>query len=276
MERYDGHLHTTYSIDGTSTVEEMCRVAIKRGLSGIAVTDHNIPVADRFSHYDNIRKSACAAREMDERLAGRLRVFAGVELADHLIMDYDAEPFYHMDLDCILGSIHSTPLFEKYFPDCPYGSDLKNTVDIADIDFLKRFLEIYYLELLKVAEKADVDVMTHLTFPLRYINGRAKRGIDIRDYYPQIDAILAAIIKTDKALEVNTSGLLTDWGQLMPNQEILTNYFNMGGRVISIGSDAHKKEAVGAGIDEAIVILKQIGFETGAYYIKRKRFLYTL
>lgn len=276
MERYDSHMHTTYSIDGISTIDEMCDSALARGISGITITDHNMPVPEPFSHYENIRKSARAARQKDEELAGRMRVFSGVELADHLVFDYDAEPFYHMDLDCILGSIHSTPIFEKYFPGCSYGSDLKSAVTRADIDFLRRFIDIYYQELLKVSEEADVDVITHLTFPLRYINGLAKRNVDIGEYSPQIDAILEAVIKTDKTLEVNTSGLSTDWNQLMPNEEILKRYFQMGGRCISLGSDAHKAENVGVGIPEAIVKLKKIGFTHGAYFVGRKRCLYAL
>ncbi len=276
MELYDGHLHTKYSIDSTASLDEMCNSAIERGILGIAITDHNIPVPDGFAHYENIRRSVQKARQKDEEFAGSLRVFAGVELGDHFIFEYDAEPFYHMDLDCILGSIHSTPVFKKYFPDCLYGSDLKEAVYQADTDFLKRFLEIYYQELLKVSEEADVDVMTHLTFPLRYMNGLANRNIDIREYDAQIDAILGAIIKTNKVLEVNTSGLSMDWHQLMPNEDILARYFQMGGRSISFGSDAHKAENVGAGIPEAMTKLKKLGFTHGTYFVKRKRFLYTL
>ena len=276
MEIYDCHLHTTYSIDGRASLDEMCDAALTLGLRAITVTDHNFPVPEGLSHYENIEKSAAAARQKDKELNGKLMVLTGVELADQFIGKYDYAPFYQMELDCILGSVHSGPIFQEYFSDSPYSYDLRRSASIADMAFLKRFVEIYYTELLKTAEEADVDVITHLTFPLRYINGQANRGLDILEFYPMIDRVLLAIIKTGKALEVNTSGMATAWKHFMPDENILKRYYALGGRIVTTGSDAHRAENLGVGIPEANLSLKKIGFTHGSYFVRRKRFEYKL
>lgn len=274
MEIYDCHLHTTYSKDGKSTLDEMCGRALVLGMRAITVTDHNEPDTPGFPAYEHIRQSVAAAKRMNEELGGRLQVYAGVELADQFIGGQDPAPYYEMDLDCILGSIHSTKMYSAFFPDHTFGSDLLQSAQKADMDFLKKFVEAYYSELRKTAEKADVDVIAHLTFPLRYINGRANRGLDIAEFYPLIDQVLAAVVKTGKALEVNTSGMATDWKHFMPDEDILKRYYALGGRFVTTGSDAHRAENLGVGIPEAIHMLQKIGFTHGSYFVKRKRFEY--
>ena len=274
MKLYDCHLHTTYSHDGKSTMDEMCDRALKLHMQAITITDHNAPVPKGFLPYENIKQSAAAAKRKNEELKGQLMVLSGVELADQFIGGQPCEPYYEMDLDCILGSIHSVQIFTTFFPDSPYGMDLHRSAENADMDFLKKFVEIYYMELKKTAEQADVDVITHLTFPLRYINGQANRGLDISEYYPLIDQVLLAVVKSKKALEVNTSGMATPWRQFMPDEEILKRYYHLGGRIVTTGSDAHKAENLGVGIPEAILMLKKIGFTHGSYFVKRKRLEY--
>lgn len=275
MEIYDCHVHTTYSFDGKATIGEQCDRAISLGLRAITVTDHTTPVPKGYAYCENIRKSVEAANRKKEELEGTLLVLSGMELGDPLTCgDERYKPFYDIKgVDCILGSVHSGPIFKTYFPNNPYGSDLRRSVATADMDFLKRFVERYYTEVLKLVEKADVDVITHLTFPLRYINGQANRGFDITEFDALIDEVLKAIIKTGKTLEVNTSGY-AGWGEFMPNSEILKRYFALGGRHISLGSDAHRAAHLSVGIPEAMELLKKIGFTHGSYFVNRERMEY--
>ena len=85
MEIYDCHLHTTYSKDGKSTLDEMCGRALALGMRAITVTDHNEPDTPGFPAYEHIRQSVAAAKRKNEELGGRLQVYAGVELADQFI-----------------------------------------------------------------------------------------------------------------------------------------------------------------------------------------------
>ncbi len=278
MERFDCHVHTTYSFDGSATMEEQCEKAIALGFSGITVADHNLPVHKDFSLHENIRASVKEANEMKKRYQGQLKVLAGVELGDPLTDEtYPYQELYEIEgIDCILGSIHSTPICKKYFPDNPYGDNLMDIAKKGDITFVKEVIEVYYKEYLKLCENADVDIVTHLTFPFRYTNGALGYQLDVSDYDKGIEKILKAIIKTGKTLEVNTSGFPLGWQEFMPNERILKRYYDFGGRNVSLGSDAHKTENLGAAFEEAVVMLKNIGFTHGVYYENRERKTYLL
>ena len=271
MEIYDCHLHTIYSADGKSTVDELCEVAISKGIKAITITDHNAPLPKGFSRYENIRASVLEAQRKNEELNGKLMVLSGVELDGQLKDDYDCRPFFEIEgIDCILGSLHTSPIIEKYFPHKPFGYRIVT----ADMDTLREFIDLYYKELLHKAENPDADVITHLTYPFRYINGKAKRGLEISEFYPLIDEVLKAIIKTDKSLEVNTSGFSWEWREFMPNEDVIKRYYSYGGRNVTIGSDAHETKNLGVGIPEAQKMLKSLGFKYGSYYVKRKRYEY--
>lgn len=274
MKFYDCHIHSEFSIDGVSTIEEIVKSAIKKGAAAITITDHSLPKPEKYAPYEHIKKSVSGAKEAKEKYKDEILVLSGVERDDEYPPEY-REPFYDFDADCILGSVHSEPTFKKYFADCGYKS-LKYCAKVVPLDFLKNVVKRYYERLAGMAHYADVDVITHLTFPFRYINGQAKRGLDITPFYSQIDEVLDGVIRAQKSLEVNTSGKATEWNEFMPNADILKRYFDMGGRNITLGSDAHKAENIAVGFNEANKMLKEIGFLSGSYYVKRKRYEYML
>lgn len=121
-----------------------------------------------------------------------------------------------------------------------------------------------------MAEVGDFDVLAHLTCPLRYINGKYRRGLSIEPHRELITEILRTIIRREKALEVNTSGLHNFYGGLMPGREILAQYHAMGGRLITLGSDAHTADRLANGFDETVSLLKEIGFRDYCYYERRR------
>lgn len=274
MKLYDCHIHSEYSIDGKDTIEDIINTAIKKGVSAITITDHALPFHPDYKNYEHIKKSTDETKRLAEKYKDKILVLSGVERDDEYPPDY-LEPFYDFNLDCILGSAHSEPTFKRYFSDCGFKS-LKYCADVKDINFLEQVIEKYYERLAGLANFADVDIITHLTFPFRYINGYANRSMDVKKFYPLMDEVLKGIIKTNKTLEVNTSGKVTSWNEYMPNEEILMRYYKSGGRNISLGSDAHKMENVTASFNEASKMLKKIGFTHGSYFIKRKRYEYKL
>ncbi len=274
MKIYDCHIHSEYSIDGTNKIEDIINTAIKKGVTAITITDHALPFHPDFKGYEHIKKSVEEAKKFSRKYADKILVLSGVERDDEYPPEF-REPFYDFLPDCILGSAHTEPTFKTYFSDCGYKS-LKYCAGVADMEFLEQVVEKYYLRLSGLAHYADVDVITHLTFPFRYINGYAKRGMSIEKFYPYIDDVLKGVIKTNKALEVNTSGKAMDWNEFMPNKEILKRYYDLGGRILTLGSDAHKAENIATAFDDAAKMLKGVGFTHGSYFIKRKRYEYKL
>lgn len=272
MNIYDCHIHSDNSIDGKNSVDEICKTAIEKGAKLITITDHATPMPAGVTDYEHIEKcikDVCAA---SEKYKDKLTVLVGAEREDLYPAEF-REKFYEFDLDCILGSAHSKPTFNEYFPE--YGfRDIKQCSKSAPLDLVAQVVRKYYHRLAEIAYYADVDVITHLTFLFRYINGDNKRGLSIKPFYPEIDNIIRGVIETEKALEINTSGKAQDWNQFMPNADILKRYYDMGGRIITLGSDAHKKENIAVGFSEATQMLKEIGFTHGSYFVKRKRYEY--
>ena len=92
-------------------------------------------------------------------------------------------------------------------------------------------------------------------------------------YEKQIERLFSLIIEKNIALEINTSGLRQSIGETLPGEDLLRKYYDMGGRLITMGSDAHKPEDIGKGIAEGIALAKKIGFTAVSVYKKRKPIL---
>lgn len=134
-------------------------------------------------------------------------------------------------------------------------------------DYLMR---LYFEELLEMAEWGKFDVLGHLTYPLRYIEGDFGIKIDMDVYNPIIEKIFLTLIKNGMGIEINTSGLRQKIGVTLPSEKYVKMYRDLGGEIITIGSDAHNTENLGMGIDKGIIIAKNCGFDKIYYYDHRK------
>ncbi len=265
---FDSHMHTKNSPDSKQTIDEVCTSAIARGLNGIAITDH---VDMWFYKKENTEERIrCCIKDVNaarEKYKDKLNIFQGVEMAEYMYSPVEADIIMTLtDYDVILGSVHSV-FFEDWtdsYSRLPF--DKESTSDRKIIGFLHE----YFSKVTEMVENTDIDVMSHLTCPLRYINGKYGRGVDISLFYQEIEYILNVIIEQRIALEVNTSGINTSLKEFMPCYDIIKKYYSFGGRLITIGSDAHVPQNVGNGINEAKSALKEIGFKHYNYYEKRK------
>ena len=95
-------------------------------------------------------------------------------------------------------------------------------------------------------------------------------------YEQAIDDILRIIVERHIALEINTSGIGSFYGEYMPYESILRKYRELGGYLITLASDAHTADRVGNGFEEAAQMLKNIGFTNAYYYKKRMPIPYAL
>ena len=85
-----------------------------------------------------------------------------------------------------------------------------------------------------------------------------------------IDKILETVIRQDIALEVNSSGIRKGLHVPMPSAEYVRRYFGKGGRMVTVGSDAHSVEDVGADIPEVLDMLRDIGFSEICVFRKKQ------
>ena len=131
------------------------------------------------------------------------------------------------------------------------------------------YLERYFEQVYQTVAKADFDILAHLDLPSRRLE--SAHYSEMPAVNEQIRNILTTLINRGKTLEINTSLATGDSFKTMPSYEILQEYFSLGGRNISLGSDAHRACDVGRGFLCAIEVLREIGFTQISWYENRTR-----
>lgn len=263
----DSHCHTDCSFDGHDSVMMLCDNAARQGLFSLTVTDH-CECQDYWTkeYKKAILQSYFEARKAAAAFQGKLHVYAGIELGQPLQDLSAAEDVLSMcNFDFVLASLHNV----KGYP------------DFYDLDYTKcnitELLHHYFAEMLEMVKWGRFDSLAHLTYPWRYTHGDHNHlKISYRPYQKEIDAVLLELIRQGKSLEVNTSGLRQCIGITIPDQPILRRYRELGGKRLTLGSDAHRWGDVGSGIEDGLHLLEKLGFTHFAVYIAHKPAMYPI
>ena len=261
----DSHIHTKYSHDSTCEPMAHCAAAAERGLVGLCITDHcDLEYAYKMDVVTPIVESVNEATACNKAHSGKLAVYTGVEYSEAI---WDMETYGKMisaaAYDAVLGSIHAVKYKDYTVPYSHIDFSAMTTEDV------RGYLHAYFREMKEMMCRCDMDVLTHLTCPLRYIVGKYGVAVDMSEYDGEIEEILRLAIEKHLALEINTSGIGSFYGEYMPYESILRTYRAMGGYLITLASDAHTADRVGNGFAEAARMLKGLGF-TNAYYYKQR------
>lgn len=258
----DAHTHTKYSYDGTSSATEMCAAASANGLDEIVITDHydaNLILPGIISDLD-IEADRAEAEAAREKFPG-LRISFGIEMGEPCEMPENTEKVLaEHKFDFVIGSVHNLPSVPDF-----YYLDYSKLFD-SYIDYI---YEAYLDEMIKTASCGHIDTLAHLNYPLRYIYD-CDKTYDALKYRDKIAELFKTLIKNELALEVNTSGLTRRMNSLLPGVEELKLYRDLGGRLLTLGSDAHGPDRVGENIKHTHGILRDIGFDTYIVFHERK------
>ena len=269
---YNSHTHTNNSHDATAKIEDLCKEALKSALTGFAITDHcDISYLSEPWVMHGISGSVKDALWAKENFSDKLFVGMGIEIGETVFNPKAADKIIQNNCwDVVLSSVH---LVSNMPWDIPFSQ-----IDFskADNELIDKFLTQYFADMFNMLQITDFDILCHLTVPLRYIVKKYKQQIDTEKYYPAITNILKEIIKRDISLEINTSGFITGENYFMPDKAIINIYKSLGGKRISLGSDAHRASDLTAGLQQGATMLKALGFETATYYKKRKAVEYNL
>ncbi|AOT71679.1 histidinol-phosphatase HisJ family protein [Geosporobacter ferrireducens] len=262
---YDYHVHTSFSKDATMELEEAVQRAIEIGLKEIVFTDHaelnvwnpnDLIIDDIFDEEAYI----AALQVAREKYRDKLRIKIGVEMGlqveekERIHQLIQSHPF-----DFVIGSSH--------------------TIDRVDL-YYRKFFEHrtkeeayarYFSEILRIVKEVDdFDVYGHLDLVRRYALDEYEEIQLIKADYEVIEEILKVLIEKGKGIEVNTSGYRYGLNMVNPSPEVLKMYHRLGGEVITVGSDAHKKQHLGCRITETYELLKAIGFKYITTFNQRK------
>lgn len=257
----DMHVHSDNSPDGIHSPMYICEQAVDKGLRAIALTDHC--ETDKFfsqKYNSMVFHSYFECLKAKSSFEGELLVLLGIEIAQPLHDKALSEKIIsNHKYDIVLGSIHTPEGFDCDVKEIPYD-------EINVYDFMKG----YFRQLTELAYWDGCDVMAHITCPMRRIQGKYDIDFDYSKIAKETDELLKAIIENKKSLEINTSGLRQLMARPMPDISILKRYKELGGRLITIGSDAHSAADVGAGIREGMKIAGACGFEKINFYTGRE------
>lgn len=261
----DVHTHSIHSFDGNDSVEALCLAAIEKGAKVLAVTDHcdidgKDVVVDELCPPQLKDLNDCINKYGDE-----IEILKGIEIGQGIYRKKETDALLEKyDYDFVLGSLHNLENMEDFF-----FLDYKN----YDIDEL---LTRYFDGLLELCQWGAFDSLAHLTYPLRYIVAREKINVDMNKYQDVCDAIFEELIKNDKALEINTSGLFMDMKDTLPNISFVKRYKKLGGKYITVGSDSHYANRVCRGIEQGLDIARAAGFDSVTVFEKRQPRLITI
>ncbi len=261
----DMHTHSEYSHDSVCKIEDMCLSQIEKGTTIFAVTDHcDVLLFNDFDIYTPIKNAYDNVKALNEKYGEQCKILAGVEVSEGFWFPKQLEKLYNLaPFDVIIGSVHCVKY--KNLTEAYSRIDFTNFSE----EILYDYLDCYFNDVKTMILETDFDILAHLTCPIRYIKGKYGHNIDLDRYGDKITDILKSIIEKDIALEVNTS-VFNTLNDFMPSKKIINQYYDMGGRLITLGSDAHIAENASINFDKAIKAVKEIGFENICYFQNRK------
>jgi len=266
----DCHTHTEISPDSSAKLADMCRKAKELNLQAYAVTDHielcryypqgfyqTLPrnEEDFFDYAARWEQSMCQNQLAKELLSGQMTFISGIELGEPNADFPLAESLYHdKRLDFVIASLHELPdKLDFYF--------LNYQQENPD-ELLNQYFEI----LLQISRSSCFDVLGHVTYPLRYIAGEAGIAVNMRKYRDMLAECFRAVIHNHKGIELNTSGYRQNYGKPFPDEDLLRLYYDLGGRILTLGSDAHRPEDLGGGIERGTALAQSCGFSEICYF----------
>ena len=240
---YDYHMHSRVSFDARDTGLAMALAAKERGLREICFTDH----IDYTPDMDMVFDTAVYNAEYDHLQVPGLLIRRGMEFGltpdnmDQLKIDLLRRHF-----DFVLGSVHLVDGVDIYME--PYWAD-------KDYDTAIRLHLETTLEAVRAHE--DYDVLGHLTYISKCGANPRKELLRYDDHKVIMDEIMMELVKRGRGMELNTSGIDRCGGSL-PTLDYFQRFFELGGRIVTVGSDSHDTARVGQYTHEMVAQLKKI------------------
>lgn len=261
MYRVDCHLHSAFSFDSEEPMVNIVEAAIRAGLDEICFTDHldfTYPAAELLNPLD-FGDYLNSIERVKQLYDDRLRINRGIEIGiGEAYAERIAGILGAFDFDFVIGSFHDYKGIDIYYPDFWQDKD-KHTAHRLCLEETLR----------AVPAVEGFHVLGHLDYMMRYGPYRDK-SMDYSDHAEIIDEILRTLISLGKGIEVNTSGYKYGLGNPHPAPKIVRRYRELGGEIITVGSDAHSMEHVGSRYDDAIAIIEEAGFKHITVFRKGK------
>ena len=264
----DTHVHTKNSHDGKLPIQSIVDLAKAQGLCYLCTTDHldydfeygknrapiSWPPLDLPAYY---KEWQIAKTALDNDKNSSLTLCFGIEASydkSEKAKEKYKEIIREYPFDAVINSVHCVDGYDVYF---------------KTAFLFKRKKHVYRRYLETILESLDApypyDIVAHIGYIAHGAPYRDK-ALKYSDFPDEIDAILKGIIERGKAMEINFHHDMT------PGRDIVQRYYDLGGRKISYGSDAHRGD-VCKNFDDAVQMLKEIGFTHLCVFEKHREIL---
>ena len=261
---HDQHVHSYYSFDSKQSIEEYLEAASKLGLKYFVLTDH----CD-FNHINtgkdlffDVSKQRKELQELQTKYPN-IKILYGIEIG------YKPQELKRInkvlnenEFDVINFSLHELDDIDYYFPD----RFIKDGID--------KTLETYFLKQLEMIRRFNnFDVLCHIDYAFKTAY-QIDNNIKIEKYENILIEIMRELIKKEKALEINTK--VQSELPIEHTKCLLALYKKLGGKYLTLSSDAHEIARFRKDFDKYITIIKEVGFKQLTYFISRKKYQFDI
>lgn len=258
----DYHCHTNFSADSDAPMTAQCEAAIRKGVQQIAFTEHEDynsgDMTSFFFKHDAYLEEVARCRE---RYDGQLVIRAAIEVSEpHEYAEAAGAVLRKHDWDFVLGSLHWIQ---------PGIDTCKESFMTYAGDWRQSFRN-YFTQMISLARDGDFDILSHIDYPSRYNRHIHAGAYDITAYEDIIREVLRNVIARGRGIEINTSPWRKGLVNPNPPAVVVKWYREMGGEILTLGSDSHAPKDVGADIDRAMAMAKDAGFTRIAVFERRK------
>lgn len=252
MKIADYHLHSRFSLDGMQSMEEACSKAIELGVSELCFTDH-LEFADNYwVNYVDYQRSI---KKVQQKFKNQLSVKSGLEVGFDIRGQQQIEAYLKdKEFDFLIGSMHRVEELDLFNGDFFDGKEIRMAV------------QEYFQALLERVKIFDFSVLGHITLFKRFFKqlGASVSDFVWSDYDEIIRDLLQELIVQGRGIELNMRVPLIDL-----DFRILRLYKELGGEIITLGSDAHHVRTMQT-FKEGFEALRDSGFQYYCLFEKRK------
>ena len=251
----DYHIHTNISPDANQALGDVVNRAREMGITHIAITDHYDVFYDEHNERWTIKDLPGYAKAIEEcnQKHDDIYIAKGIEIGhDNRKVDKIKSVLNTIDFDFVIASAHSIEGVDPYYPEYFEGKPKSET---------------YYNYLKEIRDSIDVmddrvSVIGHIGYAARY-SPYEDYKLRYEEFSEIIDEFLIKIIKRGLGIELNTSNFGKKLDEIMPPISIIKRYRELGGEIITIGSDAHNLEDIG----KEYIVAKEIALDAGFEYV---------
>lgn len=266
----DCHVHGLRSFDSDADYKDIFQRVLESNLNGVNITEHLdfYPGKENKIEFDYLSYSNEVDeinKHFSEKYNTEKKIYKGIELG---LVDFDIDilnKFINENFfDCVIGSVHFVYDEDPYYDSYTLNKDKHQAYSL----YLERYIEL--LPLYK-----GINIIGHFDYVSRYTEHYSDRNMYYKDFSEYFDAIFKYIIHNGISLEINTSSYQKrgDFPANTLDRNILKRYKELGGELISLGSDAHSPTNVGLSFEAFANIIKDCGFDFLTYFKDRKPIL---